>query len=153
MRYFAKFNTNGERESSIVEGIHFEVGDNGEILPPIPPRFVEITEDEQAIYSTNGYVRGTDGKPEKRPPPVYVPVVPAVVTMRQARLALLNAGLLANVNTLIAAMPGATGEAARIEWEYAQTVERASPLIVSLASALGLNDESLDTLFTQAKAL
>lgn len=96
--------------------------------------------------------------PDAQPPalPEYVPVVvavPEVVTMRQARLALLGAGLLAQVNTAIANMPGAEGDAARIEWEYAQEVRRDSPLVQSLIPALGMNDASLDALFTAAAAL
>ena len=53
--------------------------------------------------------------------------------MRQARLALLGAGKLAEVNTAIAAMPGAAGEAARIEWEYSGEVHRDKALIQALA--------------------
>lgn len=93
--------------------------------------------------------------PDAEPPelPEYVPLVqpvPQVVTMRQARLALLGAGLLARVNDALAAMPGVEGEAARIEWEYATTVDRGSPLIASLGGALGLDDAALDDLFTTA---
>ncbi len=79
--------------------------------------------------------------------------VPEVVTMRQARLALLGAGLLAQVNTAVANIPGTEGDAARIEWEYAQEVRRDSPLVQSLIPALGMNDASLDALFTAAAAL
>lgn len=76
-----------------------------------------------------------------------VPTAPAVVTMRQARLALLGAGLLAQVNAAITAMQGAEGDAARIEWEYAQEVSRDSPLVAALAGELGLTEGQLDDLF------
>ena len=79
--------------------------------------------------------------------------VPEVVTMRQARLALLGAGLLAQVNAAVANMPGTEGDAARIEWEYAQEVRRDSALVQSLIPALGMNDAGLDALFTAAAAL
>lgn len=79
--------------------------------------------------------------------------VPARVTMRQARLALLAAGLLPQVDAAVAAIPGAAGEAARIEWEYAATVERGSALVVGLSAALSLTSEQLDALFAQAAAL
>ena len=88
--------------------------------------------------------------------PAYVPPpsdVPQAVTMRQARLALLAANMLTTVNTAIAAMPGAEGEAAHIEWEYAQEVRRDSALVQSLIPALGMNDAALDALFTAAAAL
>lgn len=79
--------------------------------------------------------------------------VPEVVTMRQARLALLGAGLLTQVNTAVANMPGAEGDAARIEWEYAQEVRRDSPLVAALSVALGLTDETLDNLYKVAAGL
>ena len=96
--------------------------------------------------------------PDAQPPalPEYVPAVvavPEVVTMRQARLALLGAGLLAQVNTAVANMPGAEGDAARIEWEYAQEVRRDSPLVAGLSAALGLTDETLDNLYKVAAGL
>lgn len=75
---------------------------------------------------------------------------PTVVTMRQARRALLDAGLLAAVDDAIAQLPGVEGDAARIDWEFAATVERASPLIASLSEALGLDEAVLDALFAAA---
>lgn len=83
----------------------------------------------------------------------YAAAIPASVSMRQARLALLSAGLLTQVNTAIAAMPGTAGEAARIEWEYATEVRRDSPLIAALAPALGMTDAQIDALFVSAAGL
>ncbi len=95
--------------------------------------------------------RGDHWEIEDAKPPA-VPV-PEVVTMRQARLALLGAGLLAQVNTAVASMPGTTGGAARIEWEYAQEVRRDSPLVAALSDALGMSEETLDNLFKAAAGL
>lgn len=78
---------------------------------------------------------------------------PEVVTMRQARLALLKSGMLAQVNTAVANMPGAAGDAARIEWEFSSTVERNRPLVQSLIGALGLTESQLDDLFRLAATL
>lgn len=86
--------------------------------------------------------------------PAYVPPpsdVPQAVTMRQARLALLGAGLLAQVNTAVANMPGADGDAARIEWEYAQEVRRDSPLVAALSATFSWTSAQLDDLFVLAK--
>ena len=80
--------------------------------------------------------------------PVVTPV-PQAVTMRQARLALHGAGLLSAVNAAI----NAAGEAAKIEWEYAQEVQRTSGLVPAMAAQLGMNDAQLDALFTAAAAL
>lgn len=87
------------------------------------------------------------------PVPVVI-VIPVSVSMRQARLALLAAGLLDDVDTAIAAIPDdAQRMAAQIEWEYAATVDRSSQWTATLAAALGLDDAALDALFQQAAAL
>ena len=80
-------------------------------------------------------------------------LVPPAVTMRQARLALLGAGLLASVDTAIDSLPSPKKEAARIEWEYATEVQRSSGLVPMMVVALGLDDAALDALFIEAAAL
>lgn len=72
------------------------------------------------------------------------------VTMRQARLALLAAGKLADVNTAIDAMPEPDRTAARIEWEYSGSVRRHQPFVLQLAPAIGLDSAGLDALFIDA---
>lgn len=86
-------------------------------------------------------------------PPAPAPIVPAAVTMRQARLALLQAGKLNAVNTAIAGMSGAQGEAAKIEWEFSNEVQRAQPLVAALAPVLGMTSAQLDQLFITAAGL
>lgn len=82
--------------------------------------------------------------------PASIPViVPQSVTNRQAKLALHAAGLLTSVTTAI----NAAGEAAKIEWEYAQTVDRDSGLVPQMAAALGMTEEQIDALFIAAGAL
>jgi hypothetical protein len=79
--------------------------------------------------------------------------VPQSVTMRQCRIALLGAGLLEAVQSSIASMPGADGERARIDWEYALEVRRDWPLIAYMAGDLGLTDEQVDELFVTAATI
>ena len=74
---------------------------------------------------------------------------PSKVTMRQARLALLGAGLLSTVQTAIAG----AGPAAAIEWDYATEVQRGSGLVPAMATALGMTDAQIDALFVQAATL
>lgn len=74
-------------------------------------------------------------------------------SMRQARLALLQSGLLAQVDPAIAAMPDPQRSQAAIEWEYATTVQRTSPFVLALGSSLGLDDDQLDELFVLAVTL
>lgn len=84
--------------------------------------------------------------------PAALPV-PQVVTMRQARLALLAAGKLAAVSAAITGLPSPQKEEAQIEWEYSQAIERNRPFVLLLGPALGLSDAQLDTLFIAAAAL
>jgi len=88
------------------------------------------------------------GKTPKPADPIATPI-PSSLTMRQARLALLGAGLLDAVQAGVSVMP----QAAQIEWGHATTVERASPLVATLAASLGLNSEALDALFSAGAAL
>lgn len=88
------------------------------------------------------------------PPEPEVPIViPATVTMRQARLALLSVGLLDDVDMAINSLPSPQKEAARIEWEYSQEVQRHNGFVSVLAPTLGLTEESLDNLFIEAAKL
>lgn len=75
--------------------------------------------------------------------------IPTRVSMRQARLALLGAGLLDAVTAAVAT----ADKAAQIEWEYAGFVERNAGLVPAMASALGMTDEQIDALFVAAAAL
>jgi preprotein translocase subunit SecE len=97
--------------------------------------------------------RLVDGEFVALPPTITPPQVPDAVSMRQARLALLGAGLLAQIDAAIAAMPDVAGEAARIEWEYATEVRRDSALVSGMAAALSLTDAQLDQLFVAAGGL
>lgn len=82
------------------------------------------------------------------------PAVPASVTMRQARLALLGAGLLDDVDAAIAAIPDATvRRAAQIEWEFSNEVQRHNSFTAMLGAGLGLTAEQIDALFIQAVTL
>ena len=83
------------------------------------------------------------------PADIHIPVIPSIVSMRQARLALLQAGLLSTVNAAI----GAGGDADKIEWEYAADVDRNSPLVQNMKAGLSLSDADLDNLFILASSL
>jgi hypothetical protein len=63
--YLAKFDANGNRITSIVEGIHFSTNDEKQKYTS--DGFVEISDEDQELYAKNDYIRGTDGKPQKKP--------------------------------------------------------------------------------------
>lgn len=71
------------------------------------------------------------------------------VTPRQARLALLAAGLLDQVETAV----NQAGGAVKITWDYATEINRNDPLITTLGKTLNLTDTQIDNLFTQAATL
>jgi hypothetical protein len=75
--------------------------------------------------------------------------VPAQVTMRQARLALLGANLLDSTN--LAVMNA--GQEAQITWEYASSIHRDDPLLVELTTVLGMTSDQMDQLFITASTL
>jgi hypothetical protein len=81
------------------------------------------------------------------------PDIPQVVTMRQARRALLATGMLAQIPNAIAALPSPQKEQAEIDWEYSQDVHRNWPLVKQLAPSLGLTEGQIDQLFIIAATL
>jgi hypothetical protein len=80
-------------------------------------------------------------------------IVPQSVTMRQARLALLGAGMLPTVEAALDALSEPQRTAARIEWDYSNEVQRTHPFVQMLGGALGMTSEQLDDLFIQAGQL
>jgi hypothetical protein len=75
-------------------------------------------------------------------------LVPASITPRQARLKLLEVGLLDELEAVIT-----TNRAWQIEWEYATEVKRDSPLIDAVATQAGLTEEQIDQMFKEASKL
>lgn len=90
-------------------------------------------------------------------PPPYVPPepepaqapVPEEVSPAQARIVLLQAGLLDSVQAAIA---GAS-MTVQLAWEYGVTLKRHSPTVAQLGGALGLSDAQIDDLFRAAAAV
>lgn len=80
--------------------------------------------------------------------PEIVVVVPQSITMRQARLQLLEDELLDEVEAFVS-----QDRKWQIEWEYANEVFRVSPLIGALKNLLNLTDEQINTMFIKASKL
>lgn len=115
----------------------------------VPEGFTAIELDDNHVVGAGWeWISGTEFfDPTPVLPPQ--PFVPGLVSARQARLVLLNQGLLANVEAMIAQQD----EATRITWEYATEFRRNDPLLISLAANLGLTDEEIDDFFIQAAGL
>ena len=140
---------------------------NGPVFPPVKglefawaresayptdvPEFFGTCPDDAAtqvdgvlgVYSQADWETMRDDEMRARNP------VPQQVTMRQARLALLGAGLLDDVEVVIAA----AGRAAQLEWEYAAVVERSNPVIAIVQQQQGMADAQIDDLFREAAKL
>lgn len=84
-----------------------------------------------------------------------IPVaIPTIVTMRQARAALIMAGLHETVYDAINAIEDDQDRALALnEWERSQVVERNRGLVIELASAIGLTESQLDDLFIFAASI
>jgi len=79
--------------------------------------------------------------------------IPKSITARQARLALLQIGKLADVTAAISSLQSPIKEQVEIEWEYATDIFRNNGFIDALGSALGLDKDALDDLFIAAKSI
>ena len=87
------------------------------------------------------------------PPPPNPVQTPQEITMRQARLALLDIGLLDNVPVVINSLPEPDRTRAQIEWEYSNALQRDNPFVTVLGTALGLSSSDIDNLFITASGL
>ena len=103
-----------------------------------------ITEDGE--MPLEAYCKTLEIAPYVEPEPVVI--IPKVITMRQARLQLLEDELLDDVEVLIS-----VDKKSQIEWEYANEVYRQSPLIEAIKGALSLTEEQIDTMFLKASKL
>lgn len=122
--------------------------ENGKVVNIVLGSLPDYIECDDSVAIGDLYSNGVFSKPPPAPTPV-----PEAVTMRQARIALLQAGKLATVNSTIAAMPGVQGDAARIEWEFSSEVKRNQPLVLALAPVLGMTSGEIDQLFITAAGL
>jgi len=131
----------GIYNGSVEIGIYDRIPPHSSMTAPPAGEFVQLQGNEWVVLEAYPV------------PPTPAPIVPTAVTMRQARLALLWAGLLATVDTTIDSLPSPQKEAARIEWEYSQEVQRHNGFVSVLALMLGMTEEQTDALFIAAAKL
>lgn len=105
-------------------------------------------------YRANEARDSVEPVPPKNPAEEGPAPVPQSVTRRQARQALLIAGLLDDVQLAIDAIPDATQRRlAQIEWEDSLEFLRDRPLVIQIGAALGLDAAGLDQMFVNAASL
>ena len=126
--------------------------DNGVVVNTVEVVSLDLLPGLVAAQGNEGIGWGYDGQYFTAPTQAPA-IVPQEVTMRQARLALLDAGLLANVQTAINSLPEPAKTKAQIEWDYSNALQRDNSFVSVLGAALGLNETALDNLFIAASKL
>lgn len=136
----------------ITDGVAVEVWTDGGLgivpadvfVPGLAEQFEPVPEGVQAGWSL---IDGVWTAPPEAPTPSSIP---QEVSMRQAKVALFQMGMLAQINSII---ESSSDEILKLEWQYAQTVKRSWPTLPSLAQQIPLTDEDIDNLFILADSL
>lgn len=126
--------------------------DNGVVVNTVEVAALDVLPGLVAASGNEGIGWGYDGQDFTAPTQAPA-IVPQEITMRQARLALLDIGLLANVQTAINTLPEPDKTKAQIEWEYSNALQRNNPFVTTLGTALGLSSDDIDNLFITASGL
>ena len=130
----------------LVDGVFQEIRNYPEKPANIPhKRVMWYTVVREAGNTFTGLV-GSNWVIRTPDPSSLPPVVPTSITPRQCRLILLQQGLLASVEAMIAQQD----EATRITWEFASEFKRDDPLLNQLGVALGLTQQQIDEFFIAA---
>ena len=136
-----------------------EIGEGGSYFDPARVLWDERTDGQLPEITLGGMVRvgGTlvfdQGRKDQHDAAI-APKVPQKVTRRQARQALLLAGLLASVQPAIDAIADATERGLmQIWWDDSLDFERSNSALITMATALGLDSAAIDSLFVTAATL
>ena len=114
----------------------------------VPKKTSGYIMDEIIKYIQDGFEYS---KHEPKNTPKIDKIIPSKVTIRQAKLALLDFGLLDEVDVIFQSpnVPQKT----KIEWEYANEIERRWVDASGILSYLGFEKEQVDELFLHASSL
>ncbi|MCT7650931.1 hypothetical protein N5U19_08540 [Aliarcobacter butzleri] len=128
---------------------------DSEIHTEIPTPNIEVTDEvwqEALNINANCYENGKFIVKDFRTPEEIEAyeksLIPKTITLRQARLYLLSIGLLDDLENIIS-----QNRAYQIEWEYANQIERESPLVKILGQTLNLGDTAIDNMFMEASKI
>ena len=96
---------------------------------------------EGSGYDIAALIAGADMTPPPPPAPV--------ISMRQAQLALLGAGMLDEVEAKIAT----ADKKVQVYWRTSTELHRDNEILIGVATTLGMTSEQIDQLFETAKTL
>lgn len=131
-------------ETGYLTGSYFQV------IPAAHMGIYIVATEEQASNWTSYQANAARDGLEVAPPRVQPVVVPEVVDMLNAELALIDAGLLAAVETYVASLSGPDGDVVRAYWRRAQTMRRDIQWVEEFRVAAGLSTVEIDNLFINA---
>ena len=108
--------------------------ENGVIENTVEVETLDVIPGLVAAVGNEGIGWLYDGESFSPPPPIPVQI-PQEITMRQARLVLLEHGLLTNVQTAINSLPEPNKTKAQIEWDYSNALQRDNSFVAVLGAA------------------
>mgnify|MGYP003393029207 CR=1 FL=1 len=137
------------------------IGDHVRVLDPFAAAFpgvyaIEAMDGETATICGDRqfavtHIALTEDALEGYTPPQAEAATDLTISAAQARAVLLQQGLLDQVTALVD--DPATPQIIKIFWEYEHTLNRSSPALNQMATALGLTSSQLDALFAAAKQI
>ena len=123
------------------------------LFPNIADSEFTLQDDGDGPYIKEWLYSQPQPTPEQLAAAAIKAAIPTRVRMIQARLALIESGIMAPVQALIDAMPGIDGEKARTEFQFREFVERSHPIVEYIKANLPLTEAQIDDLFTLAGTL
>ena len=118
----------------------------------IPKEFKPLTDKQLEAYNNKplfGVWNGNEWDIDEVAKAEYEKsLIPKTITLRQARLYLLSIGLLDDLENIIN-----QNRAYQIEWEYANQIERESPLVSIMGQTLVLTSSDIDNMFMEASKI
>ena len=111
-----------------------------------PTYSLHVQEKDKYTYPVDGWIWASSYQEAKD---LFDNKYNKTISPLQARLVLIQMGLMPQVKAIIAAADEVTQEA----WEFATEFKRSSPLLLGLASTLGLSSSQLDEMFASASKI
>lgn len=138
---------NAQQTAIVVEAVFPWLEELGFI--PFSATATDTTEHTIAIF--NGAIKGDFGVIKPYEPPPYTRQVPQEVTRFQALAALLQAGLLDDIEAYMET--DSTDAFTKLAWKEVLVFKRTSPLVASIGTMFGLTDTQIDDLFVFAATI
>lgn len=146
MKYYITTNEKSEITGAYIENVHKNIPkDSIEVSKSI---WNQRLNDISLNCYENGKLVKKDLRTSEEIEAYKKSLIPKTITLRQARLYLLSVGLLDDLENIIN-----QNRAYQIEWEYANQIERESPLVKILGQTLNLDDTAIDNMFMEASKI